>query len=297
MMFEAFEQSNIYVNGVCIFVLQLKNTNKPPLLLLHGYPQSHIIWHKVVPLLKAHFTLVITDLRGYGNSDKPQAVAYHSNYSKKEMAKDQLLVMQQLGYTHFYIAGHDRGGRVAHRMAIDYPKNVLKLCTLDISPTLHMYDNTSMDFAKQYWWWFFLIQPYPFPEALILAAPEVYLKKKIGYGVAGLAPFTKEAYNAYLSYISNEATVHGMCEDYRAAATIDLEHDRNDLMQGKKIQCPLHVLWGEHGVIHRCFAPLQDWRPYVDENYAITGIATPSGHYLPEQIPDVVAQEFITFFT
>jgi haloacetate dehalogenase len=295
-MFEHFEQQYINVNNVLIYTLLKRNEGKPPLLLLHGYPQSHIIWHKVVPLISNYFTLVITDLRGYGNSDKPKGFADHSNYSKRTMAHDQYLVMQQLGFYTFYVAGHDRGGRVAHRLALDYPEAILKLCTLDISPTLHMYENTTMDFAKQYWWWFFLIQPYPFPEKLILAEPETYLKKKIGYGVAGLTPFTEATYGAYLSYIRSEDTVHGMCEDYRAAATIDLEHDKLDRNAGTKVKCPVHVLWGEHGVVHRCFTPLADWRHYVEDQYEITGYATPSGHYLPEQIPEIVAKEFIQFF-
>jgi haloacetate dehalogenase len=295
-MFEGFEQHYVTVNNINIYVLLKRNATKPPLLLLHGYPQSHIIWHKAASKLSEHFTLVITDLRGYGQSDKPGGLEDHSNYSKHTMAQDQYLVMQQLGFNTFYVAGHDRGGRVAHRLAVDYPESVLKLCVLDISPTLHMYENTTMEFAKQYWWWFFLIQPYPFPEILILAEPQTYLKKKIGYGVAGLTPFTDEAYEAYLSYVSDEATVHGMCEDYRAAATIDLTHDKQDRATGKRIKCPLHVLWGEQGVIHKCFTPLKDWRNYVDAQYTITGYATPSGHYLPEQIPDIVTHEFITFF-
>jgi haloacetate dehalogenase len=294
-MFEYFEQSYITANGVQIFTLHWHN-GQPPLLLLHGYPQSHIIWHKVVPLLQNHFSLVLTDLRGYGQSEKPTGLADHSNYSKREMAKDQLAVMQALGYDQFYLAGHDRGGRVAHRLAMDHPKNVLKLCTLDISPTLNMYEQTTMDFAKSYWWWFFLIQPSPFPEKLILADPETYLKKKIGYGVAGLTPFSTEAYAAYLRHVSDAATVHGMCEDYRAAASIDLAHDRADRDAGKEIECDMHVLWGEHGVINRCFEPLKDWREWVAAKNKITGWATPSGHYLPEQIPEIVAKELIDFF-
>jgi haloacetate dehalogenase len=294
-MFFGFEQTYITVNGVSIFTLHQKN-NKPPLLLLHGYPQSHIMWHKVVPLLQNNFSLVLTDLRGYGNSSKPAGIPGHSNYSKKQMAADQLLVMQALGYHQFYLAGHDRGARVAHRLALDYSEAVLKLCVLDISPTLTMYQQTNMEFAKNYWWWFFLIQPAPFPEKLILASPAVYLKKKIGYGVAGLTPFTSQAYDAYLQYVSDEATVHGMCEDYRAAATIDLKHDEADMQNEKKIKCPLHVLWGGQGVVNRCFKPLQDWRAWVATQYAVTGFATPSGHYLPEQIPETVATEFLNFF-
>lgn len=295
-MFANFQHIYYNVNGVTIFALHNENSNKPALLLLHGYPQSHIIWHKVAPLLQEYFTLVISDLRGYGNSSKPTGLAGHRNYSKKEMAKDQVLLMEQLGFDDFYLAGHDRGGRVAHRLAVDYPNKVKKICTLDISPTLAMYEQTNMEFAKSYWWWFFLIQPSPFPEKLITAEPEVYLKKKVGYGVAGLTPFADEAYKAYLSYVSDYDTNHGMCEDYRAAATIDLVHDKEDRQNGKKIQCPMHVLWGEHGVINKCFKPLQDWRELVEDKFPVSGYAVPSGHYLPEQIPEVVAKEFIQFF-
>jgi haloacetate dehalogenase len=297
-MFTHFESACYKVNGISVFALHNNkfNKHKPPLLLLHGYPQSHIIWHKLVPLLEDHYTLIISDLRGYGKSDKPIGLPDHSNYSKREMAKDQVALMTLLGFDRFYIAGHDRGGRVAHRLAVDYPEKVIKLCTLDIAPTLSMYEQTNMEFAKSYWWWFFLIQPTPFPEKLITAEPEVYLKKKIGYGTAGLTPFTEEAYQTYLSYVSDMSTNHGMCEDYRAAASIDLEHDKQDMASGKKIQCPMHVLWGEHGVINKCFKPLQDWRMRVDEKFSVTGYATPSGHYLPEQIPEIIAKEFIDFF-
>jgi haloacetate dehalogenase len=298
-MFAGFESGLYTVNGTQVFALHNKKTGagKPPLLLLHGYPQSHLIWHKVVPLLEKKFILIISDLRGYGNSDKPVGLPDHSNYSKKVMAADQVQLMQQLGFDHFFVAGHDRGGRVAHRLCVDYPEKVWKLCLLDISPTLTMYEQTNMEFAKKYWWWFFLIQPAPLPEQLITAAPEAYLKQKIGYGLTGLSPFTNHAYQAYLSYVSDYNTNHGMCEDYRAAAGIDLEHDRQDRRSGKKIECPLQVLWGELGVVNKCFQPLRDWREKVNDQYPVIGGTTPSGHYLPEEVPQIVAERFIDFFT
>ena len=264
----------------------------PPLLLLHGYPQSHLIWHKIASALARHFTVVATDLRGYGASSKPAGLVDHSNYSKRAMANDQVEIMRQLGFPSFFLCGHDRGGRVSHRLAIDHPASVKKMVVLDISPTLAMYEQTTMEFAKSYWWWFFLIQPAPFPETLMLAEPEVYLKKKIGYGSAGMAPFTDETYAAYLSQMRDPQAVHAMCEDYRAAATLDLSHDRADRDAEKKIICPMLALWGEHGVVNRCFNPLQDWRRVADD---VRGHTVPSGHYIPEEVPDLLVDELRKF--
>ena len=265
----------------------------PPLLLLHGYPQSHLIWHRVADELARHYTVVITDLRGYGLSDKPPGQADHANYSKRTMAQDQVQAMRQLGYPSFFLCGHDRGARVSHRLAVDHPEAVKKLMLLDISPTLTMYEQTTMDFARSYWWWFWLIQPAPFPESMVAGAPETYLKKKIGWGHAGLTPFTDETYAAYLSYVSDPATMHGMCEDYRAAASIDLEHDRADRDAGRRIACPVNVLWGEFGVVNRCFKPLSDWRAVADD---VRGRSLPCGHYIPEEVPRELLDEMKAFF-
>ena len=239
-MFENFTTQKLRANGVQINTLI--GGSGPPLLLLHGYPQSHLIWHRVAPELAKHYTVVATDLRGYGHSEKPVGLADHSNYSKREMAKDQVDLMRQLGFASFYLCGHDRGARVSHRLAVDHPEAVKRVMLLDISPTLSMYEQTTMDFARSYWWWFFLIQPTPFPESMVAAAPDIFLKKKIGWGYGGLSHFTDETYAAYLSCVSDPATMHGMCEDYRAAASIDLEHDRADRAAGKKIGCPVNVI-------------------------------------------------------
>lgn len=290
-MYTDFSRQRIRGNGVEIHTLI--GGSGPPLLLLHGYPQSHLIWHRVAPALARHFTVVATDLRGYGLSQKLPGAADHANYSKREMARDQVEVMRQLGFDSFQLCGHDRGGRVAHRLAMDHPRAVKKLMLLDISPTLTMYEQTSMDFAKSYWWWFWLIQPSPFPESMVAGSPEIYLKKKIGWGHAGLAPFTDETYSAYLSYVSDPATMHAMCEDYRAAASIDLEHDRADRAERRKIICPVNVLWGEFGVVNRCFKPLEDWRR-VAEN--VCGRTLPCGHYIPEEVPEALLQEMLDFF-
>ena len=290
-MFEEFTQKRVRANGVEINTMI--NGNGPPLLLLHGYPQSHLIWHRVAPELAKQYTVVTTDLRGYGASEKPAGLADHSNYSKREMAKDQLEVMRELGFDSFYLCGHDRGARVSHRLAIDHPDAVKRVMLLDISPTLAMYEQTTMDFARSYWWWFFLIQPTPFPESMIAGAPEIYLQKKIGWGHAGMSAFTAETYAAYLSYVSDPATMHAMCEDYRAAATIDLEHDRADRATGRKIACPVNVLWGEHGVVNRCFKPLEDWKVVASD---VRGRTLPCGHYIPEEVPEALLQEMVQFF-
>ena len=290
-MFAGFAHKRLRANGVEINTLI--SGEGPPLLLLHGYPQSHLIWHRVAPELAKHYTVVATDLRGYGESEKPEGADDHSNYSKREMARDQVEVMQQLGFDAFYLCGHDRGARVSHRLAIDYPSAVKRLMLLDISPTLSMYEQTTMDFARSYWWWFFLIQPKPFPEDMIAAAPETYLKKKIGWGYAGMSAFTPETYAAYLSYVSDPATMHAMCEDYRAAASIDLEHDRADREAGKKIKCPVHVIWGEHGVVNRCFSPIIDWQLVAED---VRGRTLPCGHYIPEEMPEELLVEMREFF-
>lgn len=264
----------------------------PPLLLLHGYPQTHAIWHKVAPRLAERFTVVAADLRGYGRSGRPATDARHAPYSKREMAKDAVALMRVLGFARFLLAGHDRGGRVAHRLAVDHPEAVGKVAVLDISPTLAMYERTDLEFARAYWHWFFLIQPAPVPEKMIGADPVFYLRRKMGDGSAGMTPFDARAWAEYERHFTPEA-VHASCEDYRAAASIDLEHDRADRQAGRRIGCPLLVLWGAHGVIERCFTPIEDWGRVATD---VRGRALPAGHYLPEEVPDLVAAEFESFF-
>ena len=293
-MFEGFVRHRI-ANGP-VEIHALSAGSGPPLLLLHGYPQSHVMWHKVAARLAERFTVVVADLRGYGESAKPRGEPDHANYSKRAMAQDQVEVMRALGFERFFLAGHDRGGRVSHRLAVDHPERVRKLMVLDIAPTLAMYEQTDMAFARAYWWWFFLIQPAPFPETLIGSQPEFYLKAKIGYGKAGLAPFPADIYATYLRGVSNPEQVHAMCEDYRAAASIDLEHDRADRAAGRGIQCPVHAIWGADGVVHRCFKPLEEWRKVTDAQYPVTGYAVPAGHYIAEEIPDRTVDEIEKFF-
>jgi haloacetate dehalogenase len=260
---------------------------RPPLLLLHGFPQTHAMWHKVATRLQRSFTLVMPDLRGYGDSDKPGGPPDHS------AALDVLALMRGFGFEQFFVCGHDRGGRVAHRLALDHPQPVRKLALLDISPTLTMYERTTMEFARAYYHWFFLIQPAPLPETLIGAAPVTYLRTKLGgWGSEGLAPFDARALAEYERCFAQQAAVHAMCEDYRAAATIDLAHDRAD--SARRIDCRTHVLWGERGVVNRLFTPLEDWQAKCA--HEVTGRALPTGHYIAEEAPELLAAELEGFF-
>lgn len=291
MLFPNFAPFSIDVDGIAIAGVQ--GGSGPPLLLLHGHPQSHLIWHKVAPVLADRFTVIATDLRGYGSSATPPGDERHETYSKRAMARDQVAVMAALGFDRFALCAHDRGARVAHRLCVDHPERVSRAMLLDIAPTLAMYERTSMAFAAAYWHWFFLIQPTPFPETLINAEPAFYLSKLMGLRHAGLAPFAPEAMAAYTAAMSDPAHVHAMCEDYRAAATIDLEHDRADRDAGRRVACPLRVLWGEHGVVARCFEPLVLWQEVASD---VTGATLPCGHYVPEEAPDAVAKEMLAFF-
>ena len=293
--FSDFEQKRIAVDSSDgpIEIACLVGGSGPALLLLHGFPQTKAIWHQVAPMLAKHYTVVAADLRGYGESSKPFSALDHSTYSKRSMAADQVALMKKLGHDQFFLLGHDRGGRVSHRLAMDHPECVKKLMVLDISPTLTMYDNTTMEFARGYWHWFFLIQPSPVPETLIGANPEFWLKNHMGRH-AGTGIFSPERWAEYLAGVTDPLSLHAMCEDYRAAATIDLEHDRLDRNNGKVLNGPLHVLWGQHGLVNQCFQPLEDWKLV---SKVVTGKALPCGHYIPEELPELVAQEAMTFFT
>jgi haloacetate dehalogenase len=289
-VFEHFTDASTVVDGIKIHAL--RGGAGPALLLLHGHPQTHAIWHKVAPALAEHFTVVAADLRGYGDSGKPAGHADHSNYSKRRMAQDQVELMRSLGFTQFAVLAHDRGGRVAARMALDHPEALTRLVTLDVAPTLAMYENTSFEFARAYWHWFFLVRPAPFPETLICADPDLYLKQTIGARSAGLKPFTQEAYAEYLRCLSDPATAHGICEDYRASITIDLEHDPADRAAGRTIACDLLALWGADGVIEKCFDALAEWRPWAPQ---VSGGALPCGHYIAEEAPELLLERVLPF--
>ncbi len=229
----------------------------PPLLLLHGHPQTHSIWHKVAPALAERYAVVAPDLRGYGDSGKPRGLPGHGNYAKRAMAQDLVELMAALGHARFRVLAHDRGARVAHRLAVDHPDRVERLSTLDIAPTLAMYEHTNLAFAKAYWHWFFLIQPHPFPETLMAADPELYLRHTMGTRSAGLAPFTPGAWAEYLRCLRDPGTIHAICEDYRASAGIDLDHDREDLAHGRKVACPSWPFGAPGGWWARWWTP---WR-------------------------------------
>jgi len=264
----------------------------PALLLLHGHPQTHAIWHKVAPALLQHFTVVACDLRGYGDSSKPAGAPDHANYSKRSMAADMLAVMRHLGFERFAVMAHDRGARVAHRLLVDSPQAVERAVLLDIAPTLAMYEGTTQAFARAYWHWFFLIQPAPLPERLIESDPGAYLRDVMGRRSAGLAPFDPCALAEYARCLALPGTAHGICEDYRAAASIDLEHDRFDRDHGRLADTPLLALWGADGVVARCFDPLREWRRVARR---VEGEALPCGHYIPEEAPDPLVARALPF--
>ncbi len=288
--FPGFEPRRIATTGAEINLLI--GGRGPPLLLLHGYPQTHAMWHRVAPRLAEHFTVVCSDLRGYGDSAKPASAPDHAPYSKRGMALDQVEVMQTLGFRRFFLAGHDRGARVAHRLARDHAERVERLAVLDISPTAAMYAKTDKAFATAYYHWFFLIQPYDLPERLIGADPAYYLRKKLGGWGSGLEHFDARAYAEYERCFRDPATIHASCEDYRASATIDLEHDAADA--ATKLGCRLLALWGGKGVVHRLFDPIADWNAVARD---VRGKMLPCGHYLAEEAPDDTFAELLAFFS
>ena len=289
-LFPDFESHWIEVNGVKI--MTRKGGSGRPLLLLHGHPQTHAIWHRVAQQLAKSFTVVMTDLRGYGDSSKPQGTQNHLNYSKRVMALDQIEVMRHFGFAEFDVLAHDRGARVAHRLALDHPKAVKRLVLLDIAPTLAMYEKTSNQFARSYWHWFFLIQPAPMPERLIEADPVAYVRDVLGRRSAGLAPFDPRALAEYVRCIELPGAAHGLCEDYRASAGIDLVHDQLDLDDKNFVKQPLLVLWGEQGVVHQCFEPLKEWSKVAVN---VQGKTLPCGHYIPEEAPELLLQQVQLF--
>lgn len=258
-----------------------------PLLLLHGHPQTHVIWHRVVPALSSGRRLVLPDLRGYGDSSKPAGTADHGNYSKRRMAEDLRLLLLALGHERCTVLAHDRGARVAHRLAADHPDVVERLALLDIAPTLAMYEQTSEAFARAYWHWFFLIQPAPLPERLIEADPAAYAVDVMGRRHAGLSAFDPRAFAEYQRALALPGAAHGLCEDYRAAAGIDLEHDRADRDAGRRLPMPVRIHWGADGVVARCFDPLAEWRRVAAQ---VEGGPLPCGHYIPEEAPQALVE-------
>jgi haloacetate dehalogenase len=269
---------------------------RPALLLLHGFPQTHVMWQRVAARLAQDFYLVLPDLRGYGDASKPVGLPDHSNYSKRALAHDMVELMDALGVARFAVCGHDRGGRVAHRLALDHPDRVSQLCVIDIAPTLDMYAATDMAFARAYYHWFHLIQPAPLPETMIGGNPLPYLHHKLGgWGTDGLAQIEPAALAEYERCFVLPGTIHAICEDYRASAGIDLAHDRESRARGEKIACDTLVLWGERGVVQRLFQPLTMWQAQCSAR--VSGYAMPAGHFIPEELPDATAVALAGFLT
>jgi len=284
-----FDKTQISTNGADISLVH--GGSGSPLLLLHGYPQTHVMWHQVAPRLTDDFHVIIPDLRGYGDSSKPQSTPDHYPYSKRAMAQDMVEVMSSLGYSEFYVAGHDRGARVTHRMALDYPERIKKACVMDIAPTHHMFKTADQNFATGYYHWFFLIQPDGLPEHLIGADPAYYLSEKLKRWSAPGAVFADAAVAEYLRCFSKPEAIHASCEDYRAAASIDLKHDDEDI--NKKIQCPLLVLWGAKGFVNSSYDVLDVWNERAEQ---VEGGALDCGHFLAEEAAVAVCAELLRFF-
>lgn len=273
-----------------IFINVTHGGKGKPLLLIHGYPQTHIMWYKVVEELSKEYYIICPDLRGYGDSSKPKGDEKHLTYSKKSMAKDMITLMQKLGFNKFFVVGHDRGARVTHRMCLDYPNNILKACVMDITPTYHMFKNTNQAFATGYYHWFFLIQPDFLPETMIGNNPRYYLEEKLKRWSAKGSVFDKEAVDEYVRCFDKDS-IHATCEDYRAGASIDMSDDEKD--RNRKISTPLLVLWGEKGFVNRTYDVLNVWKEYALD---LSGEALDCGHFLPEEKPKEVSQKLKEFF-
>jgi haloacetate dehalogenase len=284
-MLEGFRTETVDVDGVEI--LARVAGSGPPLLLLHGSPQTLVMWHLVAPKLAEEFAVVATDLRGYGDSSKPETDGEHAPYSKRAMAEDQIGVMQHFGFDRFALCGHDRGGRVGYRMALDHPEVVTKLAVLDIIPTWEAFSRADMSFGLGYWHWFFLAQPYDLPERLLAAEPEKALFRG---GSEAIAP---EAMEEYVRCLREPETIHATCEDYRAAATIDFAHDAEDREAGRRIACPLLALWGSRGFLEGHYDVVEVWRGWAED---VRGRAIDSGHYIPEEAPEETLAEVRAFF-
>lgn len=294
-MFDGFEASLIDVEETSIFVR--RKGDGPPLLLLHGFPETHAMWHRVAPRLAEAFTVVCADLRGYGASGKPPSAADHAPYAKRAMARDMVRVMEALGIPRFGLAGHDRGGRVAYRLALDWPERVDRLAVLDIIPTSDVFARADGRFALAFWPWTLLAQPEPLPERLIAAAPQAVVDDALAQWGSDPASFPAEVRAAYVDALRDRDAVHAICEEYRAAATLDVEHDLADRTAGRRIACPTRALWSSGSALDTWYVdeggPLAIWREWADQ---LTGRAIAGGHFFPETNPDETEAELAAFF-
>lgn len=286
--FDGFEEHSIEVGNSRVFCRS--KGQGVPLLLLHGYPQTSAMWHKVAPTLAQKYHVICADLRGYGRSAKPKTDATHEPYTKRAMARDLVKLMDHFGFDQFLVGSHDRGARVAHRLAADHADRVLGLATLDIAPTREMYRDGDSAFAAAYWHWYWLIQQSPFPETLIGNNPRAFWVKKCCSGSAGTAPFVRQALSEYLNAFEDPAVIHSSCEDYRAAYSTDIQHDN---CETEKLSMPLLALWGLNGAIEAHFNCLALWRERAEN---VQGHALPGGHYLAEEVPHLVLNEWVPFF-
>jgi haloacetate dehalogenase len=287
-LFPGFTRKRVRTSGATINLVT--GGQGPAVLLLHGYPETHAMWHKVAPALARDYTVVWADLRGYGDSSKPKGRPDHANYAKRAMAKDMAEVMTRLGHRRFHVVGHDRGARVSHRLARDHGSRVRSLTVLDIVPTARMYASVSKGFATAYYHWFFLIQKPPLPEQLLAGHVPHYILGRLGRGKSGLRHFSAAAVKEYVRAFRDPKCIHATCEDYRAAASIDLVHDKKDAR--RKLQMPVLALWGKQGVIEAYFKPLSDWRKYARD---VRGRAIDCGHFIPEEAPGDVLRELRRF--
>lgn len=288
-MFEGFETFDLATSGTTIH--GRRGGSGPPVLLLHGNPETHLMWHRVAPTLAERFTVVATDLRGYGDSGKPKSADDHAPYAMRELAHDQVEVMRALGYERFHVVGHDRGARCAYRLALDHPDAVDRLAVLDIVPTLDAFERTDLEFVRGFWVWYFLAAPEPVPERLILAEPRVLVDHMLDTWADSRDAFPPEVRAEYAAKFADEDTVHAICEEYRAAATLDVTHDRAD-RGTRKISAKTLALWSATGGVATWPDPLRVWRNWCDD---VTGAALDCGHFLPEEAPGETAAKLVEF--
>jgi haloacetate dehalogenase len=294
-MINDFETAEVPTGETSVFVRW--SGSGLPILLLHGFPQTHLMWRSVAPLLARNFTVICADLRGYGRSGCPASTPDHAPYAKRVMAQDMVIVMERLGFPRFSVAGHDRGGRVAYRMALDHPSRVDRLAVLDVLPTATVWDRADARFALAFWPWALLAQPEPLPERILAAASEAIIDAALGGWGSPSAVFPPEVRAAYVEALKDAAHVHAICEEYRAAATLDREHDKADSTEGRRIACPLLALWSAHGPLDTWYAeaggPIAVWQAWSDD---VQGHPLDAGHFFPEEAPEPTAEALTRFF-